>query len=114
VKYSDEGTNIEVRVTRSASEAFVEVIDRGAGIPQEDIPHLFSRFYRVAATAEQAQGAGLGLYIANRLVRAHGGSIKVESEVDHGSTFIVSLPLHGVPTGAGNTPTSAYTTVGSP
>lgn len=95
VKYSAEDTEVTVQVGRSASGVHVAVIDRGAGIPADDIPHLFDRFYRVAATAEHVQGAGLGLYIANRLVSAHGGSLTVQSEVQRGSTFTVSLPLHG-------------------
>ena len=84
-----------MRVTRSASEVCVAIADRGAGIPAEDIPHLFSRFYRVAATSEDVQGAGLGLYIAEHLARAHHGSVTVESEIDRGSVFTVTLPLHG-------------------
>lgn len=94
VKYSHEGTDIVVQVTRTPSEVRVHVIDHGVGIPAEEIPHLFDRFYRAAGAAEYAQGAGLGLYIADRLARAHGGRLMVESEVDRGSVFTLCLPLH--------------------
>jgi two-component system, OmpR family, phosphate regulon sensor histidine kinase PhoR len=111
VKYSAENTEIVVQVTHSPSLVSVAVIDRGAGIPADDMPHLFDRFYRVAETAEQVQGVGLGLYIAHRLVRAHGGNLEVESEVHHGSVFTVSLPLHGEPNDdmVGRPPRSAVT-----
>ena len=82
-----------LRVSALAGEAHVAVIDRGVGIPPEALPHLFSRFYRVAATAERAQGLGLGLHITRRIVEAHGGRIGVESEPGRGSTFTVTLPL---------------------
>ena len=66
--------------------------DQGVGIPPEDIPHLFQRYYR-AQTARKAEGLGLGLYITRLIVEAHGGRIWVESEVGKGSTFSFSLPL---------------------
>jgi Histidine kinase-, DNA gyrase B-, and HSP90-like ATPase len=65
------------------------------GIPPDDMSRLFDRFYRAPATADQAQGVGLGLYITHHLVHAHGGSLRVESEVNRGSAFTVSLPLFG-------------------
>lgn len=94
VKYSPDGSAVSVQVRRSTTLVSVAVIDRGVGIPADDIPHLFDRFYRVAATAEQVQGAGLGLYITDRLVRAHGGRVTVESELQRGSVFTVTLALH--------------------
>jgi PAS domain-containing protein len=93
IKYSSGGGEIVVAVSRTGDEARVAVIDRGAGIPPEALPHLFDRFYRVRATAGRAQGLGLGLYITDQLVRAHGGRIAVESEVGRGSTFTVTLPI---------------------
>ena len=97
VKYSPEGGEIVLRVSALAGEARVAVIDRGVGIPPEALPHLFSRFYRVAATAERTQGLGLGLYITRRIVEAHGGRIDVESELGRGSTFTVTLPVPPAP-----------------
>lgn len=94
-KYSPAGSEIWVRVARGDGEASVEVSDRGVGIPADALPHLFSRFYRVAATSGGAKGLGLGLYICRELVEAHGGWIGVESEPGVGSTFTVRLPLRG-------------------
>ena len=73
-------------------EMVIAVHDQGIGIAPEDLPHLFDRFYRVGLIS-RAEGTGLGLYIAKRLVEAHGGRIWVESEVGKGSTFYLSLPI---------------------
>lgn len=93
VKYSADGAEIVLRLARGAGEARIAVIDQGAGIPSEALPHVFDRFYRVAGTAGRARGLGLGLYISRRIVEAHGGRSGVESEVGHGSTFTVALPV---------------------
>jgi PAS domain S-box-containing protein len=93
IKYSPEGGDIVVRLSRVAAEARVAVGDRGVGIAPEDLPHLFDRFFRVAATAGVAPGLGLGLYIARRIVEAHGGRLTAESTAGAGSTFTVALPL---------------------
>jgi PAS domain S-box-containing protein len=98
LKYSPDGADVTVRIAREANEARIAVVDRGAGIPPEAIPHLFERFYRVTGTAHMVQGLGLGLYISNRIVEAHGGRIEVESEPGRGSTFSVVLPM-GMPPG---------------
>jgi PAS domain S-box-containing protein len=98
-KYAPAAAGTVVRVERAADGARIAVIDRGAGIPPEALPHLFDRFYRVAAGARQAQGLGLGLYITRRIVEAHGGRISVESRVGQGSTFTVTLPLPAAPGG---------------
>ncbi len=92
-KYSPAGSEIWVRVTRDSGEGSVEVVDRGVGLPPDALPHLFTRFYRVAATSGGAKGLGLGLYISRQLVEAHGGRISVESELGVGSTFTVRLPV---------------------
>ena len=106
IKYSPGGGEIVVTVSRGerpppdalanvpyvGTFARLSVRDQGVGIPPEAVPRLFDRFYRVSATAGQAQGLGLGLYITHQLVRAHGGRITVESEVGRGSTFTVTLP----------------------
>jgi signal transduction histidine kinase len=97
VKYSPEGSEVTVRLSRQGNEALVSVIDQGVGIPPEDIPHLFDRFYRVRGTAGRVPGLGLGLYICRRIVEAHGGRIDVESEPGHGSTFTMALPIQASP-----------------
>ncbi len=93
-KYSPEGAEILVRVTRNDAEARVAVVDRGVGIPVDALPYLFDRFYRVSATSDRVSGLGLGLYISRMLVESQGGHISVESEPGVGSTFTVSLPVH--------------------
>ncbi|HEX3722501.1 MAG TPA: PAS domain-containing sensor histidine kinase [Nitrolancea sp.] len=93
VKYSPDGGDIVVRVTNHEREARVAVIDQGIGISDDAIPHLFDRFYRVASTASDAPGIGLGLFITQRIVESHNGRIEVVSEPGHGSTFTVVLPL---------------------
>jgi PAS domain S-box-containing protein len=92
VKYSPDAGGITVRVERHGAEVAVSVIDQGPGIPAETLPQLFNRFYR-ADSAGTVSGLGLGLYIARMLVEAHGGSIRAESKLGHGSTFVVSLPM---------------------
>jgi two-component system, chemotaxis family, CheB/CheR fusion protein len=93
IKYSPAGSEIVVRVEDLGSVARVSVQDRGIGITPEELPNLFDRFYRVAATAHRAQGLGIGLHVAKVLVEAHGGSIAVESVLGLGSTFRMTLPL---------------------
>jgi len=70
------------------------VQDFGAGIASEHLPRLFERFYRVdKARSRESGGTGLGLAIAKHIVLAHGGSIRAESELNHGSTFLFTLPI---------------------
>jgi PAS domain S-box-containing protein len=94
MKYSPDGSGITVRVRSDERAAHVDVSDRGAGIPAEDIPRVFTRFYRAERPAWRAQGLGLGLYITHRIVHAHDGSIAVVSQVGAGSTFTVTLPRY--------------------
>lgn len=91
VKYSPEGSEVTVRVTREGDEARIAVEDRGIGISPELLPRLFERFYRADATG--AGGLGLGLHITRMLVEAHGGTISALSEQGAGSTFTVTLPI---------------------
>jgi signal transduction histidine kinase len=63
------------------------------GIPEEALPKVFDRFYRVHRPGKQIQGTGLGLAIVKKIVMMHGGRIEVESEMDQGTTFTVFLPL---------------------
>lgn len=97
VKYSPEGGQVTVRVARQGHEAVIVVSDQGLGIPAEDMPRLFERFYRASNVQDQAQGTGLGLWGARQIVEQHGGSIAVESEVGVGTTVTVRLPLEPPP-----------------
>jgi signal transduction histidine kinase len=92
VKYSPDGGAIQVRVAQRGNLACIEVIDQGIGIPAEDIPHLFERFYR-AGNMGHISGMGIGLYIVHELVNLHGGSVAVASAQSQGSTFTVCLPI---------------------
>ncbi|MHB9130227.1 MAG: PAS domain-containing sensor histidine kinase [Armatimonadota bacterium] len=92
LRYSDPATPVWVCARLIDTMVEVAITDRGRGIPPEDLPHLFERFYRVAG-ARPAEGLGLGLYITRMLVDAHGGHIRVESEVGKGSTFYFTLPV---------------------
>ncbi len=94
IKYSPDGSEVVLGVARADGEAWVTVTDHGVGIQAEALPHVFDRFFRAEGAAERAQGLGLGLYITRRIVEAHGGTIRAESELGRGSTFTVALPLH--------------------
>ena len=86
----------EVRIAWSQGngEAVVQVIDRGVGIPADELPHIFERFYRVDVSRSRTTGgAGLGLSIVRQLVAAHGGRVWAESELGKGSTFSFTLPI---------------------
>lgn len=95
IKYSPEGGKIEVSLrTEGTSEAVLTVSDQGPGIPAEDIPHIFERFYRAdKSRARMKSGAGLGLSIAKFIVDQHKGRLWVESELGRGTTFGLALPL---------------------
>ncbi len=93
-KYSSAGGTIRV-ILRSESDAvFCSVVDEGIGVPEEDIPRLFDRFYR-ARNATEHGGVGLGLGIARRLARIEGGDLLVRSREGYGSTFTLVLPRDG-------------------
>lgn len=92
LKFTEEGGRVEVRVTQTGAEALVEVIDTGAGIAADDLPHIFDRFWHTART--RRGGSGLGLSIARGVVEAHGGEISAASELGVGSSFSFTLPVH--------------------
>ena len=93
IKYTRQGT---VRVTTLVVEGYVgvEVRDTGLGIPADELPHLFGRFYRGRAVAQSTiPGTGLGLSIVKEIIESHGGTVEVESTVGVGSTFRIWLPM---------------------
>ncbi len=92
LKYSPPDTEVVIKAERTDHEAIISVRDYGAGIPPQDLPQIFERFYRAKGT-RKAGGLGLGLYITRMLVEAHGGRIWAESEPGKGSTFYFTLPL---------------------
>jgi two-component system phosphate regulon sensor histidine kinase PhoR len=97
MKYGGDGHKILVGACETGDGVEFFVRDFGAGIPSEHLPRLFERFYRVdKARSRESGGTGLGLAIAKHVVRAHGGGIKAESELNHGSTFYFTLPRQEV------------------
>lgn len=91
VKYSPRGSEVAVKVFCYELFAGVEIADQGIGIPEEEIPHIFARFYR-GAKVHDREGVGVGLYLAREIVEGQGGYIKVISKVGEGSRFQVFLP----------------------
>ena len=96
IKYTPDGGRISLRLHDLGDRAEITITDNGVGIPEEDIPHLFERFYRVEkARSSDKGGTGLGLAIAKEFAVAHGGDIRVSSIVGKGTTFTVTLPKQG-------------------
>jgi two-component system phosphate regulon sensor histidine kinase PhoR len=100
INYTPEGGNVTVSAEAVEGEGDepekirIIVSDTGIGIPKKDLPRIFERFYRVdKARSSSSGGTGLGLSIVKHLVELHNGSIRVESELDLGSRFIIELPL---------------------
>jgi PAS domain S-box-containing protein len=85
---------IEVSLRQAGAMAELVVRDTGIGIPPDELPHLFERFHRVkGARGRTFEGSGIGLALVQELVKLHGGSVRVESEINRGSTFTVTVPL---------------------
>jgi two-component system phosphate regulon sensor histidine kinase PhoR len=98
IKYTPEAGLVEVSATEVDGEMIeIAVRDTGIGIPAEDVPRLFERFYRVdKARSRELGGTGLGLAIVKHLVRSQGGGVHVDSELGKGSTFRFTLPIHDI------------------
>lgn len=92
IKYTLEGS-ITIKLTGNPSVIQIQIQDTGQGIPAEDIPHLFQKFYRVdSSLTRTVGGTGLGLFISKRIIELYNGRIWVESQVGKGSTFFINLP----------------------
>jgi signal transduction histidine kinase len=96
IKFTPPGGTITLTTAADPGEVRISVIDTGPGIPAEQLPHLFDRFWQ--AKSGDRRGAGLGLWIAKTIVEAHDGQIQVESGVGRGSTFMLLLPRGPTPT----------------
>ena len=93
-KYTSPGGSIHLHCSTQSHYAVIQVVDNGVGIPETDLLHIFDRFYRVdVARSRQTGGFGLGLSIAQQIVQAHGGQIKVKSVFGQGTTFEIEVPL---------------------
>jgi two-component system NtrC family sensor kinase len=94
VKYTPEGGTVSLETQIASDTMLIQIIDTGLGIPEEDIPHLFEKFYRVKHQEHLAsEGTGLGLAIVKAIVEQHDGKIWVESELGKGSSFNIELPI---------------------
>ena len=89
-RYSPSGSEVRLRVELAGEEVLIHVEDQGPGIPAEEVPRIFERFYRGRAAGKN--GTGMGLAIARGILEAHGGTISVESAPGRGSTFTVAIP----------------------
>ena len=96
IKYTPRGGEVHTGVSKSGKMAVLRIADTGEGIPPEDLPHIFDRFYRVdKARSRETGGTGLGLSIVKQIVLLHGGTIVPESTVGQGTTFTIQLPIVG-------------------
>jgi len=94
IRYTQKGGMITVSPSQEGQMAVISISDTGIGIPLEDVPHIFERFYRVDKARSRSEGgSGLGLAISQYIAEAHRGKIEVESKLGSGSTFTVSLPV---------------------
>lgn len=93
IKFTPKDGTVSISLEYNNNELKISVSDTGIGIPEEDIPYIFDRFYRVHQTERQIPGTGLGLAIVKEVAALHDGKVEVESKLDKGTTFIVTLPL---------------------
>jgi PAS domain S-box-containing protein len=106
-KFTFEGA-ISVSLRRAGEMVELAVSDTGTGIAADEVPHLFERFHRVkGARGRSLEGSGIGLALVQELVKLHGGAVRVQSQVEHGSTFTVTIPL-----GAADLPADHVETAG--
>ncbi|GLV60552.1 hypothetical protein KDH_73710 [Dictyobacter sp. S3.2.2.5] len=93
VKYSPQADRVEIQLSTEGADALIQIHDHGDGISHEHVRHIFERFYRVTTSQNDGiSGLGIGLYIADNIVKQHGGMIRVASISEEGSTFTISLP----------------------
>jgi two-component system, OmpR family, sensor histidine kinase ArlS len=94
LKYTESGGRIEMQCYSKDNKAIISIEDTGIGIPKEDLPHVFERFYRAdKSRTKQTGGTGLGMAIAKWIVLRHGGTIKVQSEINVGTKIEVTIPI---------------------
>lgn len=92
IKYSPIETSVKMVALAEGKWVVVTISDEGPGIEQSDLPHLFKRFYRADKSRSQAEGFGLGLSIAKRLIKANNGTIQIQSQLKQGTTVTIKLP----------------------
>src|SRR6185503_428635 len=93
-KYTPANGTVSLAIDAQQYTVMLHVRDTGYGIPEEDLPHIFDRFYRVRSEAvKEIDGNGLGLAIVKSIIEKHEGQVSVESELGKGSCFTVALPI---------------------
>jgi signal transduction histidine kinase len=92
LKFTPDGGNVQVRAWGEANQLRIQVADTGEGIPRDQLPYIFDKYYQVSQHA-RTKGAGLGLAIAREVVEAHGGTISVDSQPQRGTTFTITIPV---------------------
>ena len=92
VKYTPKDKKVSIKLHNEDNQIVFKVSDQGTGIPPEDQPHIFEKFYRAANISKRIAGSGLGLAIVKTIVDSHQGRIWFESKENEGSTFFVLLP----------------------
>lgn len=92
IKYSRDGSKVHVKAEENGNDILISIRDEGVGISQEDLPHIFEGFFRAESGRAVASGHGIGLAISRQIVEAHNGSIRAESELGKGTTFLIRLP----------------------
>ncbi len=96
IKYTPKDGTVSVHFSHDADTVTMTVSDTGYGIPKEEQERIFSKFFRASnIQTVQADGSGLGLFMVSQIVKRHGGTIRFESEENKGTTFFVTLPIHG-------------------
>ena len=94
IKFSPEGSSIRIKLFKEGDVIMAEITDRGIGMDQQTISHIFERFYQ-GDRAHASEGNGLGLPLVKRIVELCNGNIRVESQYGKGTNFIVTLPQNG-------------------
>lgn len=104
IRYGGPSGKIEIRATAGRSEAVVQVLDHGPGIPRGQERHIFEKFVRAGPSGANNRGAGLGLAICDAIVRAHGGRIEAFNRPEGGACLRFTLPIEGTPPSMGDSP----------
>ncbi len=94
IQHTSEGGTVAIATIKSGKDFVLEISDTGNGIPEEDLPFIFDRFYQADKSRSVKQGAGLGLAIAQKIFKLHGADVKVSSIENRGTTFRVAIPEH--------------------
>ncbi len=93
IKYTHKGGKVNIELYLEQSEVIIKISDNGIGIPEEELPFIFDRFYRVDKDrSRETGGTGLGLSITQQIIALHQGRIEVDSKVNEGTTIYIFLP----------------------